>query len=124
MVLVRPGNYRCGGTLVASKYVVTAAHCFFDGSQLMDPSDVKVTCQHVRNVYHNMEICSHVQVILGEHDLQTRCEGSLAEKRVGIAAIFAHEGYNASTSSNDIALLELAEEVDLNIYTPACMAQV
>ena len=127
MVLVRPGNYRCGGTLVASKYVVTAAHCFFDGSQLMDPSDVKVSCQHVHHGYNhiiNMEICSHLQVILGEHDLQTRCEGSLAEKRVGIAAIFTHEGYNASTSSNDIAVLELAEEVDLNIYTPACMAQV
>ena len=65
-----------------------------------------------------------MQVILGEHDLQTRCEGSMAEKRVGIAAIAAHEGYNASTSSNDIAVLELAEEVDLNIYAPACMAQV
>merc|ERR1719229_880425 len=47
----------------------------------------------------------------------------MAEKKIGIAAIAAHEGYNASTSSNDIAVLELAEEVDLNIYTPACMAQ-
>jgi hypothetical protein len=33
-----------------------------------------------------------------------------------------HESYGSPyTSSNDIALLKLAEAVDLNIYTPACL---
>ena len=33
-----------------------------------------------------------------------------------------HESYKSPfTSSNDIALLKLAEAVDLNIYTPACL---
>ena len=61
---------------------------------------------------------------LGEHDLSATGEGSLPEKMVGIAAIFRHESYNGTTSSHDIAVLELAEEVDLDTYTPACMAQV
>ena len=61
---------------------------------------------------------------LGEHDLSATGEGSLPEKTVSIAAIFRHESYNGTTSSHDIAVLELAEEVDLKLYTPACMAQV
>ena len=33
-----------------------------------------------------------------------------------------HENYNNPfASSNDIALLKLAEKVDLNIHTPACL---
>ena len=33
-----------------------------------------------------------------------------------------HENYNSPyQESNDIALLKLAEAVDLNIYTPACL---
>ena len=59
VVYVRPGNFICGGTLVASKYVVTAAHClYFDtaATQPMATSDVQVIlstcvilsyCQHV-----------------------------------------------------------------------------
>ena len=65
-----------------------------------------------------------LQVTLGEHDISATGEGSLTEKTVGIAAISRHESYNAATSSHDIAVLELAEEVDLDTYTPACMAQV
>ena len=35
-----------------------------------------------------------------------------------------HENYNKTgQSENDIAILELPEEVDLTIYTPACMAK-
>ena len=65
-----------------------------------------------------------LQITLGEHDISATGEGSLTEKTVGIAAISRHESYNAATNSHDIAVLELAEEVDLDTYTPACMAQV
>ena len=52
-----------------------------------------------------------------------------------VAAIFIHEDYRAELQPwpptsvnwpvfNDIAVLELAEEMDLYTYTPACMAQV
>ena len=34
-----------------------------------------------------------------------------------------HENYNNSTFENDIGIIELPEEVDLTIYTPACMAK-
>ena len=51
-------------------------------------------------------------------------EGSIPEKRVNIATIIIHENFDPNTQFEDIALLELAEEVDLTVYTPACMAQV
>ena len=33
------------------------------------------------------------------------------------------ENYNKVTTDNDITIIELAQEVDLNTYTPACMAK-
>ena len=39
--------------------------------------------------------------------------------------IMNHENYKPATGSldNDITVLELMEEVDLNTFTPACIAQ-
>ena len=94
------GGHFCGGTLVASRYVVTAAHCL-EGS-----------------------LPSELAVVLGEHDTTVTGEGSLGELSLAVAAIFSHENYDSFTLDNDISLLELAEEVDITTYTPACMAQV
>ena len=93
------GGHFCGGTLVAARYVVTAAHCL-EGSL---PSDLAV--------------------VLGEHDNTVTGEGSIGELSLAVAAIFSHENYDSFTLDNDISVLELAEEVDINTYTPACMAQ-
>ena len=79
---------------------------------------------HVSNCLRLNNINMSLQITLGEHDISATGEGSLTEKTVGIAAISRHESYNAATNSHDIAVLELAEEVDLDTYTPACMAQV
>ena len=35
-----------------------------------------------------------------------------------------HKDWNPETSSNDIALLKLSEAVDLDVYTPACLADL
>ena len=59
-----------------------------------------------------------VQVRLGEHD-------TTIVKDVKVKTIFNHENYKPANGSlnNDIAVLELEEEVDLNVYTPACLAK-
>ena len=65
-----------------------------------------------------------LQVILGDHDRTTTGEGILPEKTVNVSALHIHNYDRNRGPENDIAVLELAEEVDLNTYTPACMAQV
>merc|ERR1711990_698797 len=94
----------CGGTLVASKYVISAAHCMFDQSG----SPTATTAFQVR---------------LGEHDLSITGDGSLTELTIDVASYTNHESYSSLTTDNDITIIELAQEVDLTTYTPACMAK-
>ena len=98
----------CGGTLVASKYVVTAAHCMFSDQNAQQPLTT-----------------SQVKVRIGDHDIAATGETSIAEKTIAVSKITNHPNYNPAGGSlnNDITVLELAEAVDLNVYTPACLAQ-
>ena len=44
---------------------------------------------------------------------------------IDVTSIIKHEDYDyfSFTFDNDIAIIKLAQEVDLTIYTPACMAK-
>lgn len=91
--------------MIASKYVVTAAHCMFsitDGSPWTERD---------------------ISVSLGDHNIDIFGETQIPEKTIQVVNIIKHENYINVLAGDDIALLELAEEVDLNVYTPACMAR-
>ena len=97
-----PKDHFCGGTLVASRYVVTAAHCVVINGEISRPSAVRVR--------------------VGDHDLATTGETDV-ERTVAVSRIIVHHGYDDTTTDNDVALLHLAEHLDLATYTPACIAE-
>ena len=64
-----------------------------------------------------------MQVRIGDHNQWLSSEGSLPEMTIDVASFTAHENFSWDLFDNDIAIIEIAEEVDLSIYTPACLAK-
>jgi len=85
----------CGGSLINSKWIVTAGHCH----ESSFPLDVAV---------------------LGEHDVTVETETMIKIER-NIVYKLRHESYDSSTVKNDIALFKMNAPVDTSIYLPVCM---
>ena len=108
-------THYCGGTLIASKYVISAAHCFF-----VTDEDYIITSERT---------AEETAILIGAHNLNTG-ETNLPLKFVNVKTIINHPEYDQQIGQEhvigdgfDITILELEEEVDLEVYTPACLAE-
>ena len=86
---------QCGGSLITSKTVLTAAHCTYD----RDASDLKV--------------------VVGEHDLD---DGSDGQQVVAVQEKIEHPDYERISYESDFAMLVLSEPVTWRrAVQPVCL---
>ena len=89
------GNYRCGGSIISGKWVITAAHC-------------------TKNSSGGAILASDMFVKVGADNPSNANEG----KTYSVSQVIVHPGFDSQTLLNDIALLRLKDSINFPNATP------
>jgi len=96
-VSIQTWGHFCGGTIIGKRWILTAAHCFTDGSR-------------------------GVRIVAGEHNLRYS-DG--CEQKIKVERHFTHPQYGGGNQHNDITLLKLSQDLRYDSYTqPACLPKL
>merc|ERR1712055_441034 len=101
----------------------------FDSTDGSDPGGCGATliAHCVNDPRYGLSTKDDLSVVLGEFDLSSDSdEFDTNRKNVRLAIDpIIHEDYQSEFQfNNDIALLKLAEDIDMDIHPPACLAQI